>query len=47
MPEYGHQFATSRPIMAAHKKLRRQIIRKRKEESIYEKKFIYRNGEAA
>jgi len=39
LPGHGHWFTASRPITAAHKKLRRQIIRQRKE-----KAFMRRNS---
>ena len=45
---YGHGFATNRPMAAAHKKSGGIGLSARgKEKGICEKKFIYRNGEAA
>ncbi|MEY8237560.1 hypothetical protein AALA36_17875 [Lachnospiraceae bacterium 66-29] len=47
-PGYGHRFAVSRPMAAAHKESGGiGLSAKGKEKGIREKKFIYRNGETA
>jgi hypothetical protein len=47
-PGYGHLFAISRPMAASHRKSGDiGLSAKGKGKSIREKKFIYRNGEAA
>lgn len=47
-PGYGHWFAISRPMAASHRKSGDiELFAKGKGKGIREKKFIYRNGEAA
>ena len=47
LPGYGPGFAISRPMAAAHKESGGGKLPGREKAFIYEKKFIYRNGEAA
>jgi hypothetical protein len=47
-PGYGYRFAVSRPMAAFHRKSGGiGLSAKGKENGICEKKFVYRNGEAA